>query len=633
MKKLLLFLCAVIASFTASAVDYTSWYVNVPGDYNGWDSNGVQANAEGIATHSNLAIGTTSFKIKIWNGSSDVWLSTGGAIEIGTPTVINGNNDSNMTIAGATAGEKFNVTFDCSTNTLTVTRPSGEEPPVEVDYTTWYVNVPGVFNDWADNGVQPDAEGIAVQESLDLGDEPFKIKIWNGSSTVWLSTGGQIDLDTPTVLSGNVDPGMTVAGASAGDKFKVTFDCATNTITINKIGGGEPIDYTSWYVTVVGGFNNWGGNGVQPDADGVVTQTGIAIGDTEFKIKVWNGNDIYYSNGGEVAVDTPTVLGREGNNMKIAGAQAGESFDITFDCSTKTLTITKAEAPDYTSWYVNVVGGFNDWTDNGVAANAEGVAVHESLPIGTSEFKIKVWNGDNNYYSTGGAIEVDTPTVINGNEDANMTIAGAAEGDSYMVTFDCATNTITVTKVGEVPPVPEIPETLYLIGNINGCADGTNPAKGVEMTREGDNYTCQSVILDANDGYGWFSFCTKLADADAEGEEAWNQVNSYDRFGPETETVISGSESESFVVYKAGVNASACESYKIQASTKDHSYQFIMNFTDNTLTVTTVSGINTVDAEAAGTPVFFNLQGQRVDNPANGIFVRVLNGKAEKIMK
>lgn len=46
----------------------------------------------------------------------------------------------------------------------------------------------------------------------------------------------------------------------------------------------------------------------------------------------------------------------------------------------------------------------------------------------------------------------------------------------------------------------------------------------------------------------------------------------------------------------------------------------------------TPTGIAGIEAEN-GETVYFNLQGVRVQNPENGIFIRVQNGKATKIMK
>lgn len=44
------------------------------------------------------------------------------------------------------------------------------------------------------------------------------------------------------------------------------------------------------------------------------------------------------------------------------------------------------------------------------------------------------------------------------------------------------------------------------------------------------------------------------------------------------------------------------------------------------------SGLTTINA-AANEAVYYNLQGQRVDNPERGIYIRVANGKATKIVK
>ena len=45
------------------------------------------------------------------------------------------------------------------------------------------------------------------------------------------------------------------------------------------------------------------------------------------------------------------------------------------------------------------------------------------------------------------------------------------------------------------------------------------------------------------------------------------------------------------------------------------------------------SGVDSIEVENDGEAVYFNLQGVRVDNPENGIFVRVANGKAVKVVK
>ncbi len=49
------------------------------------------------------------------------------------------------------------------------------------------------------------------------------------------------------------------------------------------------------------------------------------------------------------------------------------------------------------------------------------------------------------------------------------------------------------------------------------------------------------------------------------------------------------------------------------------------------LKVDRYSGIGDIDAEAAATPVFYNLQGVRVDRPANGVYIKVAGDKVSKV--
>ena len=63
-------------------------------------------------------------------------------------------------------------------------------------------------------------------------------------------------------------------------------------------------------------------------------------------------------------------------------------------------------------------------------------------------------------------------------------------------------------------------------------------------------------------------------------------------------------------------------------------YNVTVNLADKTVTLTACStdGISTVASEE-GNAVYFNLQGTRVANPENGIFVKVSGGKAVKIVR
>ncbi|MDO4320073.1 MAG: hypothetical protein Q4C34_05805 [Bacteroidales bacterium] len=139
MRKLLFLLVGVLVAFAANA----QTYVKVPGAHNKWDqfNGGIQPDANGIAKHENLKIGTGEFKILIWDGSSNAWYSTGNAIAQNEWIKINGDNN-NMTIAGATDNQEFNVEWNTNTNEIRVTPVGGQ--PVEKTY-----KLKGTFtNNW-----------------------------------------------------------------------------------------------------------------------------------------------------------------------------------------------------------------------------------------------------------------------------------------------------------------------------------------------------------------------------------------------------------------------------------------------------------------------------------------------------
>ena len=50
------------------------------------------------------------------------------------------------------------------------------------------------------------------------------------------------------------------------------------------------------------------------------------------------------------------------------------------------------------------------------------------------------------------------------------------------------------------------------------------------------------------------------------------------------------------------------------------------------LTIDGTTGISAIEAEE-GEAISFNLQGQRIDNPDKGIFIRVVNGNVRKVVK
>jgi len=206
-------------------VDYSSWYVNVYGDFNKWGDNGVHP-VDGISTHKNLAIGTDGFKVKIWNGTADVYYSTGGAVATDQWIKINGDNPVNMTVAGATAGENFDVKFNCATNEIYISKSGA------IDYTGWYFNICGDFNQWStDSGKEFNADGTAVNTYSDVN-TAFKVVIWNGGD-VYYAKEGTLVANEWNDVNANQD-GMVLPAELQTGAVKFTFDHKTKQLKVEK---------------------------------------------------------------------------------------------------------------------------------------------------------------------------------------------------------------------------------------------------------------------------------------------------------------------------------------------------------------------------------------------------------------
>lgn len=106
----------------------------------------------------------------------------------------------------------------------------------------------------------------------------------------------------------------------------------------------------------------------------------------------------------------------------------------------------------------------------------------------------------------------------------------------------------------------------------------------------------------------------KVATAD------WNAVN----YGVYDKSMEVGQTTE--LRYNANNISSA-----ITESIKLTFYHNLDSNQSSWLKVDRYSGIGDIDAEAAATPVFYNLQGVRVDRPANGVYIKVAGDKVSKV--
>lgn len=235
---------------------------------------------------------------------------------------------------------------------------------------------------------------------------------------------------------------------------------------------------------------------------------------------------------------------------------------------------------------------------------------------GLTQFKLSTECGSWDAFNAGvyGCSYGDTPGVEVALE-AGYTdnIATPWKGD-YKIVVSADLSTIVLTTD---TPAPTGPATIYLRGDMNGW--GADEAWA--LTSLGNNVYKFEFGADQAINVGE---AFKIADAD------WNEIN----VGGNGEALMLETEIE---VYNGGNPANmtieeACngvvwltldyEGSAYIALSNDKTY--VPGFYDD-------SAVETVEVENAPV-VYYNLQGARVVNPSNGIYVKVVGNKASKVL-
>lgn len=204
-------------------------------------------------------------------------------------------------------------------------------------------------------------------------------------------------------------------------------------------------------------------------------------------------------------------------------------------------------------------------------------------------------------------VTVDTPFELVYSEYSMHLNPGKYD---FTVTFADGKASLTA-KASSVPDPVEVPEHLYVIGNFANA--GWNPAAAVEMTKEGNTF---SIIGEATGDLN-FGFGTVLG-ADSSD---WDTFNA-NRYGQaEDNAVVALDTPITLTKNSNAIRLEEAGNYKLTV---------VFGETEITFTATKESGIEGVAAEAAAPAEYYNLQGVRVENPAEGLYIVVRGGKATK---
>ena len=238
-----------------------------------------------------------------------------------------------------------------------------------------------------------------------------------------------------------------------------------------------------------------------------------------------------------------------------------------------------------------------------------------------AQFKLSTAIGDWNTFNAGAYIVdggygeepgVPRPLMFAGDQADPANIMCPYKGD-YTITVAGNLSSITLTTT---TPRPEGSTPVYLRGDINGWG-----APAEWQLTEIDNSLYKFVCAD--DQLIGVGETFKVADGD------WGAIN----YGTSGGMVTLGTD---YQVYYNADNMSLDEEwygvmYFDLRNGKDDAWVWFSN--DKDATPEWLSGVEGVVADSNAAPVYFNLQGVKVNNPENGVFIVVKDGKAVKVIK
>ncbi len=554
--------------------------------YNGSDSNYQFESTDGenyTFSYPGTFKATDNFKIVV-NGT---WYGTRTPVVSGESYTLSDIGMDNSKLASTPATNlsfKFNV--DSKVMVATYTAEGGDTP---IEPTDAEVYLAGTVTGWSANSADykfSTTDNKTFTLALDELKGEFKIVVdgsWFGTYEDSLILG-----DTYTLAGGNA--GNCKLLDQEATNIKLFYNVDTKEL---KVTGDGPV--IIGFSTVEMSIDNEDYKFTKA-GNGIWEYTGEVIGNDEGwsqMFTLWLDGQFFGPTETITEVNTPyNVQAYAFNNFDLPGGE----YTFVFDENWMQLTV-KPAGIEPTEHTVSIAGGLNDWNMNATPFSTTDNKIYTcelvSLP---GDFKIVV---DGAWCSKAeSTVELGEEYVLAADDNfGNMTLANQ-DAKGLTLTFNVETMTLSIVDGGEFEEVI----TYALRGEIFGAGDWTDEA----MTEIDGVWNWKGVVVPGSFGIKQLTNGTQSNWYSAANGEVTISDN-----GEFQATDFGGTNWE---------------------STIDGDAEF--NFYPETaiLKISGVVGVTEINMEN-GKVTYFDLQGNRIAEPANGLYIRVENGKAAKVVK
>ena len=326
------------------------------------------------------------------------------------------------------------------------------------------------------------------------------------------------------------------------------------------------------------------------------------------------------TNGGTVNLS----VNKDGGDIALPWAGA---WTITVNLTAMTLkaeTATPEPAPSYEPLYmVGYNGTWDPANPTEIPYNAsKGVYFRAGVEFTNTICKISRAKGTWDQFNAKGMCSSNDATIKIGVPGSLYLqycgdIPIEATG-TYDLTIDLVNKTMLLEGTSAATTLPDV---LFLCGNlVDANWDPSFDGAILDPTDEEGVYFASEIELvpDGTNTHCYFSFNTTTG--------SWDDVNKAARFGAATSNELI-SAGQTATVTNGGSNPNA---WQILPGI----YNFTVNLKEMTLLVEAVAtGIESIEADENAPAVYYNLQGIKVANPSEGIFIKVQGNKVTKVVK